>query len=229
VPDLVCKDPGENWKTCAVAGVAEMYPVRFGVPGKRSGRVDCDGGFAVVEQTGAQCGSPVRRRLVAPSRCSGWDSSRCEQIISSPRERGSRQRTNAGDTRAHDMILRLPMMMVSGDPEVTRTAAQAGDPDAMYKHGRDLSVDGHRDESFDWVREAAEAGQVDAMSEVGAQLLDTDQRAGLAWLEKAASAGHVRAASLLGGHFIKARTTPRQDRISMSADTGIAGQFELPR
>jgi len=116
---------------------------------------------------------------------------------------------NAGDTRAHDMILRLPMMMVSDDPEATCTAAQAGDPDAMYKHGRDLSVDGHRDESFDWVRKAAEAGQVDAMSEVGAQLLDTDQRTGLAWLEKAASAGHIRAANLLGGHFIKARVHGR--------------------
>ncbi|MFF1553154.1 hypothetical protein ACFVX3_19180 [Rhodococcus erythropolis] len=73
---------------------------------------------------------------------------------------------NAGDRRAHDMILRLPMMMVSDDPEVTRT-------------------------------------------EVGAQLLDTDQRAGLAWLEKAASAGHIRAANLLGGHFIKARVHGR--------------------
>ncbi|MFC8935605.1 hypothetical protein ACFT1A_26275 [Rhodococcus sp. NPDC057135] len=47
------------------------------------------------------------------------------------------------------------------------------------------------------------------MSEVGAQLLDTDQRTGLAWLEKAASAGHVRATNHLGRHFIKARVHGR--------------------
>lgn len=84
------------------------------------------------------------------------------------------------------------MMMVSDDTDATRTAAHAGNPDAMYKHGRDLSVDGHRDESFDCARKEAEAGQVDAMCEVGAEFLDTHQRAGLEWSEKAASAGHIR-------------------------------------
>lgn len=90
-------------------------------------------------------------------------------------------------------------MAVDPDFEArTRQAAQAGDAQAMYTLGGICFQKQERAEAVAWWRKAADQGNVDAMSNLAATLVETDPAEAVTWLTRAAGHGHDLAMHNLG-------------------------------
>jgi TPR repeat protein len=90
-------------------------------------------------------------------------------------------------------------MAVDPDFEArTRQAALAGDVRAMSILGGILFQKQEVAEAGEWWRKAAEQGNVDAMSNLAATLVETDPDQAVTWLTRAAGHGHDLAMHNLG-------------------------------
>lgn len=94
--------------------------------------------------------------------------------------------------------------------EALRKRAAAGEADAMRRladlHAPDGLLGDQPEQRLHWLRQAAEAGDEDALGDAGSALLDAGKtRQGIAVLEEAAGNGDVDAMAKLGGALIDTR------------------------